>query len=207
MKHVLALLFLIGTVMVTPAYAATLLLDDFSSGSFALASGGITSNSEPITTPLTNERTVTGIGAPTWSSTLASEELNYLVSNPRPGRNYLEINYSSSGTFSILGFDAFALDVANVTGAGELIVFVDGAPTFGALRVPVAASGELVYSISEVVTGQSLDSLSQINFRFTPVSEDFSVTIDNVRLIPEPSSPLLIAFGVSVAIIRRRRKI
>lgn len=190
-----------------PVDAATLFLDDFSSGSFALASGGITSNSEPFATPLTNERTVTGVGAPTWSSSLASGELDYIVSNPRPGRHYLEINYSSSGTFSILGYDAFAIDVANVTGAGDFIVFVDGAPTFGALRVPVAASGELVYPISEVITGESLDSLSQMNFRFVPVSEDFSLTIDNVRLIPEPTSSLLVALGLSVTILHRRRKI
>lgn len=207
MKYFQTLLCLIVTVMMNPVYAATLLLDDFSSGGSALASGAITSNSAPFITPLTNDRAVTGIGAPIWSSTFASGALDYVVSNPRPGRHYLEINYSSVGTFSILGFDAFALDVVNVTGTGEFIAFVDGAPTFGALRVPVTASGEIVYSFSELVTGQSLDSLAQMNFRFIPVSEDFSVTIDNVRLIPEPSSSLFLALGFSVSVLRRRRAI
>lgn len=186
--------------------AATLLLDDFSIGDFDLSSSGTASDSIPLSTPLTNERTVTGVGASTWSSTLASGELDYIVSHPRPGRHYLEINYSASGTFSILGFDAFALGVADVTGTGEFIVFVDGAPTFGALRIPVTQSGELTYLISEVVTDQSFDSISQMNFRFIPSSEDFSVTIDNVRLIPEPSSFSLVALGLSIAILARRRK-
>ena len=185
--------------------AATLLLDDFSSGTFSLGSGGVTSISQPYVTPLTNERTVTGVGAPTWSASLASGELAYVANNPRPGRNYLEINYSSSSTFSILEFDAFAIDVTSVTGTGELIVFVDGAPTFEALQLSIAAPGEWVYPTSDLLTGQSLDSISQINVRFTPVSEDFGVTVDNVRLIPELSSSLFVAFGALVTTLRRRR--
>ena len=125
--------------------AATVRLDDFSFGEFDLASGGTTTNSIPFSTLLTDQRTIFGIGFP-WTATLASEQLNYAASPRTPGRSYLNLNYSSSGTFSILGYDAFALDVANVTGTGEFMVFVDGAPTFGALRVPVTASGELVYA-------------------------------------------------------------
>lgn len=185
--------------------AATLLLDDFSSGSFSLGFGGLTSDSASFATPITDQRTVSGVGDPNWTATLGAGSLTYVVDSLSQGRNYLAINYSSSGTFSILGGNAFALDLLNVVGTGELIVSVSGSGGNN-LRVPISESGTVVSPFSFLDTSQSLDSLAALNFRINAVSEDFSLNIDNIRLIPEPSAFILLLLGGGGFAIRRRRQ-
>jgi hypothetical protein len=185
--------------------AATLLLDDFSSGAFALAFGGTTSNTGSFVTALTDQRTVSGFGDPNWTTTLSSGNLAYVVDSMSEGRNYLTLNYSSTGTFSILGYDAFALDLSNVFGTGELIVSVSGSGGNN-IRVPISGSGTVVSPFSFLDTSQPLDSLSAMNFRINAISEDFSADIDNVRLVPEPSASILLLLGAGGGVLRRRRK-
>lgn len=187
---------------------ATLLLDDFSSGSYSLASGGTTSNSSAFTSPLTDQRTVSGVGFPNWTVTLTPEELRFNVDqvDPNPGRNYLNLNYTlSSGTFSLLGYNAFAVDVTNVVGIGEFVAFVDGAPSAD-LRFTINGSGTIVSPFSALDTSQSLSSLTRMNFRFIALSDDFSLSIDNVRIVPEPSSLLLSGVAAASLLFRRRRE-
>lgn len=202
------LLIVAGVSNPTLAVAATLLVDDFSSGNFTLEFGGDTSNSASHTTSLTDQRTVSGIGDPNWIITLASGALSYSFDrlNPNRDRNFLDIDYfTSSGTFSILGYDAFALDLSGVSGSGELIVSVDGSMGLD-IPVPFNGSGIVVFPFTNLGTSQPLDSLTLMQFRLHATSEDFSATIDNVRLIPEPSAALLSILGVVTAALRRRRK-
>lgn len=201
-------LICVGSVaFASNVHGATLLLDDFSSSGFSLASGGTTSDVSSHVTPLTDQRIVSGVGPPNWTATLASGELLYTVDqlSPSPGRNFINLNYSSlSGSFSILGYSAFAVDLTNIVGSGEFIVFVDGAP--GAdIRIPISSSGTVISPFTNLDTTQSLDSLTQINFDFRALSEDFFVTVDNVRLVPEPSSMLMIGLASLLTTFRRRR--
>lgn len=192
----------------THSMAATLLLDDFSGVGFSLSSGGTTSSSGSFVTALTDQRTVSGVGFPNWTVTLLPEELRFNVDqvNPSPGRTYLNLNYSSSsGTFSLLGYNAFAFDITNVVGMGELVAFVDGAPSAD-VRLAISGSGTYVSPFSGLDTSQSLSSLTQMNFRFFAISEDFALTIDNVRIVPEPSSSLLLLLGGAATSMHRRRR-
>ena len=77
----------------------------------------------------------------------------------------------------------------------------------GDIRIPVNGSGTIVSPFSNLDSSQSLGSLTQMNFRFYAISDDFSVTIDNVRLVPEPSSSLLAIFGLLATVLHHRRKI
>jgi len=204
----LSAIFLICSVGAENVAAATLLLDDFSSGGFSLASGSTTSNSGAFASPLTNQRTISGIGFPNWTITLTPEELAYTVDqlSPLPGRNYLNLAYTKSvSTFSILGFNAFAVDLSNVVGNGEFAVSVDGSAGRD-IRVPVNGSGALSSPFSNLGTSHSLDSLTLINFRFIALSKDFSLSIDNVRIVPEPSSSLLFLLGLVGTTLHRRRR-
>ena len=208
MKPIHLPLLFASILCLSPSDAATLLLDDFSSGSFSLSFGGTTSNSGSFGTPLTDQRTVSGVGFPNWTATLATGDLGYSVNqlDPSPRRNYLNLRYSlASGTFSMLGYDAFAVDVTNVVGSGEFVAFVDGAPSAD-IRFAITGPGTIVSPFSGLDTSQSLGSLSQMNFRFYAISDDFSLTIDNVRIIPEPSASLLIVFGAVTLLSQRRRK-
>lgn len=208
MKPLLLSLLFASILCLSRSDAATLLLDDFSSGSFLLSFGGSTSDSGAFGTPLTDQRNVSGVGFPNWTATLATGDLDYNVNqlDPSPRRNYLNLKYSlASGTFSLLGYDAFAVDVTNVVGSGELVAFVDGTP--GAdIRFEITGSSTIVSPFSGLDTSQSLGSLSQMNFRFYAISDDFSLTIDDVRIVPEPSASLLTVFGVVAVLFQRRRK-
>lgn len=186
--------------------ATTLLLDDFSTGAFALAFGETTSDSASLASPLTDQRTVSGVGDPNWTVTLNTDSLTYIVDSISEGRNYLTLNYSSTGTFSILGYDAFAIDLLNVVGTGELIVSVSGSGGNN-ISVPISGAGTVVSPFSFLDTSQPLDSLSAMNFRINAISEDFSANIDNVRIVPEPSAaPLLIGLSAVSVLFQRRRK-
>ena len=204
-------IFLFSPIGLGRVAGATLLLDDFSSGSFSLASGGTTSNSAAFASPLTDRRTISGVGIATsiWAITLAPEELAYTANQlpPLTRPSSLSLYYSKTiGTFSILGYEAFAIDLRNVVGSGELIVSVSGSGGRDSV-VPIVGSGTVISPFSFLDTTQSLGSISAINFRINAVSEDFSLSIDNVRLIPEPSSSLLIILGIaSTALHRCRRK-
>ena len=208
MKPLLLSLLFAGILCLSRSDAATLLLDDFSSGSFLLSFGGSTSNSGAFGTPLTDQRNVSGVGFPNWTATLATGDLDYNVNqlDPSPRRNYLNLKYSlASGTFSLLGYEAFAVDVTNVVGTGEFVAFVDGTP--GAdIRFTINGSSTIVSPFSGLDTSQSLGSLSQMNFRFYAISDDFSLTIDDVRIVPEPSASLLTGFGAVTVLFQRRRK-
>ncbi len=198
---VLAAIFCCSSV----SRAATLMLDDFSSGSFALAFGGTTSHSGSLVTALTDQRMVSGVGDPNWTATLGAGSLAYVVDSMSEGRNYLTLSYSSTGTFSVLGYNAFALDFSNVVGAGELIVSVTGSG-LNNIRVPISGSGTIISPFSFLDTSQPLDSLSSMNFRINTISEDFSADIDNVRLVPEPCASILLILGTGGAVLRRRRE-
>jgi hypothetical protein len=204
----LSAIFMFCSVGTEHIAAATLLLDDFSSGSFSLASGGTTSNSGAFASPLTNQRTVSGVGPANWAITLAPEELAYTVDQLTllPRRNFFDLSYSKTvGTFSIIEFQAFAVDLFNVVGNGELLISVDGSAGRD-IRVPINGSGTLVSPFSNLRTSQPLDSLSLINFSFIAVSEDFSLSIDNVRIVPEPSALLLSGVAAASLLFRRRRE-
>jgi hypothetical protein len=204
MKTILLLLAVTGCGL-SPSKSATLLLDDFSSGAFALAFGGTTSNSSSFATALTDQRTISGVGDPNWTATLSAGSLVYVVDSMSKGRNYLTMNYSSTGVFSILGYNAFALDLLNVIGTGELIVSVTGSGGNN-IKVPISGSGTIVSPFSFLDTSQPLDSLSAMNFRINAISEDFSADINNVRIIPEPSASILLLLSAAGLVLRRRRK-
>ncbi|MGE9269535.1 MAG: hypothetical protein ACQKBU_01925 [Verrucomicrobiales bacterium] len=157
MRSLLFLLMFTGIFELCPARAATLLLDDFSLGGFSLASDGTASNSESFATPLTDQRTIAGFGFRDWTVTVATGELSLNIAQvyPAPGRTYLNLSYTlSSGSFSLLGYDAFAIDLSEVVGTGEFSVSVDG--SLGTdVRIPIDGSGTIVYPFSNLETSHS----------------------------------------------------
>lgn len=208
MKPLYLIITFFGALSISRSDATTLLLDDFSSGGFSLSPEGTRSNSGPFVTPLTDQRTIAGVGSPNWTATLTQGDVSYSVNqlDPRPRRNYLQIRYSlGSGSFSLDGYDAFAVDVFDVVGSGEFIAFVDGFPA-GDIRIPINGPGTLVSPFTGLDTSQSLESLTQMNFYILAISADFSLTVDNVRVVPEPSTSFLFVLGILFGLFRRRRQ-
>ncbi|WP_200391915.1 hypothetical protein [Roseibacillus ishigakijimensis] len=183
-----------------------MILDDFSFGESSLSSEGMASDSVLYDTLLTERREILGAGEPSWVAAITSQELSFSVSqhSPSPRRTYLSVSYFSSEEFSLFGYNAFAVDLVDVVGSGELVVSVDG--SFGRdVAVPINGDGMIISPFEYLGTTEPLDSLTSIRFRFYAVSEDFSAKIDNLRLVPELSSALLLGIGGLLVVSNRCR--
>jgi hypothetical protein len=222
MKRNLAALFLI--VALEQAQATTFVLDTFTTGPFALSESGSFSDSDRINSPLGNNRDVRinrGLAAPgtTMTTTLdtgsGTVSLNFngqslSVNNPLDFRAV----YSIGGPFSLLGSTAFELDFSELSGSGFLITELGGviASSHGpsTSRIALNGPGTVVVPFSELnfSPSGSIDDFSSTLFVFEADSQAFAFTLDEIRVVPEPSSVLLVGLGGLgglVGLTRRKR--
>ena len=196
--------------VVPTATAATLILDDFTQGAFALQFDRPNDILQDITTPLTDIRYVYGRGVKDWHATLAegSGVMSYTMNlrgEPNDKSNWLDLSYRRrSGGFSILGYEAFSLSLANLVGQGEVMAYSGG--TANGIAMPITGTGEMMIPYSKLNTTIPLGDLSSLHFRFIGLSSDFSLTVDRIALVPEPGSLGLFAGGMVVLLATRRRR-
>lgn len=202
-------LFLALLVIPSDISAATVVFDDFQSGSYDISSDGASENYSFITTPFANRRIATGVGGVTWSSTVndLSGILSYSFSIPRgdPGTNVgLLLSYSRLGeNLNLSGYNAFVFDVGSIVGSGQIVAYVGGVIYPESIPVSVNSAGQLILPFANM---NSLDSQnpSSIRFWIQPQTQDFSITLNGIGVIPEPSTFLLSGLGVCFLLIRRR---
>jgi hypothetical protein len=74
-------------------------------------------------------------------------------------------------------------------------------------RLDLTGPGEVRYPLSGVYVGpgHSLDAIAGLKFTFESRSESFYFTLDEIRLVPEPSITLLALVGAAGLLARRRR--
>lgn len=191
------------------ACAATLILDSFSQGDFILQSGGANSNDTTITSPLMDSRIVDGFGVGTWSVSLASGSgsLNYSVTEILEGQGTtrfgMNFRYERTGADDLLGYSAFSLDFTNVSGTALLEVFVKNQNAGAMIPVTLDSSGQLIYSFANLAAND-LSAITDISFRVIPQSDTFSFALNEVSVVPEPSTLILCMFGAAGAFWRRR---
>ncbi|MDB6072324.1 MAG: hypothetical protein JWL81_3495 [Verrucomicrobiales bacterium] len=190
------------------AYGAVV-LDSFSVGEFALKFDGPTAQVDVISEGFLDDRLARGAGVKDWSATLniTTNQLLYSVNlrGVPDGANWFGLAYRSvSGPFSLLGFDSVSLKIDNVVGTGDLLVFVGETPG-ASLLIPITGSGVLNYPISNIVTGYPLDAVPQLQFRFIAKTADFSISLDEITLVPEPSTVALAGIAAAGLLRRRRR--
>lgn len=204
-----------------PLAAVTLLVDDFSEGDLALSLGGTTSGNSTVVGEFGTLRsarirarnsvpgttlTSTFLGSNGYS-TFALDEAGLTASIPPPG---LHLAYGGAGTRSLLGSSGFEFDFRNVQGAGFLLIEVGGetVKTSSSLRVPLIGPGTLRVPLDMVNlgTGGSLDAFSALHFDFHAQTTEFSFTLDQIRVVPEPSVLLLLS-ALSLTVFTRRRRV
>jgi hypothetical protein len=198
--------------MIPSGFSSTLLLDNFSAENFQLEHPRPFTDTKIHLTPLTDRRIVTAAGLPDWSVDFSDGVVHYTVvqesSRPYPGRNYLRFSYSNSaGPINLGNFQAFAIDVTVIRGSGRLRGFVNR-PDFDDPIVPITTSGTHVYPFSNFdtsMTGNSLSAIDLLAFQISSETQDFEVIVDNFRLIPEPSTSLLLAISLIGIFSFRRR--
>jgi hypothetical protein len=205
-------LILLANIVVTlsNAGAATLVLDDFTQGAFALQFDGPINILQNVLTPLTDLRSTSGRGDKDWHATLAdgSGVMSYTMNlrgEPNDKTNWLDLSYGRrSGGFSILGYEAFSLSLTNLVGKGEIMAYSGGMAN--GIAMAITGPGEMVIPYSNLNTTTPLGDLSSLHFRFIGLSSDFSVTVDRIALVPEPGSLGLFAGGVAILLATRRRR-
>lgn len=190
-------------------YAASIVIDSFDEGPFSLSDEGPLTSQERITGAIVNTRRAEGLGLGDWSavSTLGSGFVDYDVQSILPaGRPFgLFLSYTrSSGSFSLLGYDAFLLDFSAVSGSGMLEIFVDSSDTNSVVQIPITSAGVLEYSFDNMAAG-SLGNISSLTINIVPDSSPFSFRLNEVSIIPEPSTLFLILLG-GLGVFRRGRQ-
>ena len=215
MKTTLILAIVTSTFFTSPSsFGATVIFDDFTTGSYDI---GITKpssqNTSSIVASLVDTRSSVGSGAGFWSSTVdtGAGTLSYVLAL-RPGGNPLEdhnfrVNFSnSSGNINLLGFDAFVLNVGSVVGSAMVFAYVGtGDPSLGVVPVSLNGSGNIVIPFSDMAEGDPMNP-SSISFLIVPQTLDFSVTLNGISVIPEPSAIVLSMLGACFFLVRRRPK-
>jgi hypothetical protein len=208
------------TCLLGQARAATVVLDTFQEGAHQLAVGIDSSDSEIIDSPMgftvratrinrivPPETTVTStLSQPSAAVEFRAAGMGIAINDPPQMR----IGYVEGGPYSLSGYSAFELDVAVIAGRGNLIIEL-GSQTdiYGpeTRRIPINTSGVVTVPFGEVNFGPtgSLDSFYAMHFTFEAATEEYELTLSEIRVVPEPANLSLLAvssFGL-VAIRRR----
>jgi hypothetical protein len=110
----------------------------------------------------------------------------------------------------LLGYDAFEFDFTSLEGTGFLVVEL-GSPSavYGpeANRVAIDTAGVVTLPFSQLnfANNGTLGSFDVITFTFEAESQEFSMTVNEIRAVPEPSV-LALATSFLVTILLRRRR-
>lgn len=217
MKALLSLLGIISTTAI--GSAASLIVDSFTEGSYMLTLGGDTSATSVVTSPFGSSRAAgisNRIAAPgtTMTSTLdtGTGSVSFGVNGQSTGSGalHLGMSYSQGGPFSLLGYDAFELDFSSLSGTGFLIVGIGSPPdVYGPAthRVPLNSSGTVTvpFNLLNHGTSGAIDSFIALNFEFEAESQEFSFGLDEIRVVPEASTVLLVVLSAGTLLLRRRQ--
>lgn len=107
-----------------------------------------------------------------------------------------------------MGFSHFVVSVHDLVGTADLYVLYRGSSNQLLPEIPITidSSGDYFIPFSYMGVDDPF-SPSSVLFRVFPTSDDFSITLSSVGVIPEPSSGLMIALGATALILRRRTKL
>ena len=198
---------------------AVILVDTFDQGGFSIFRPGGNPSDEMVNLPLGTQRGAELSGwasspGSTMTSTLNSStgKLNFIASGTATNPTFpmsLSLVYGGPDLHSIAGCTEFILGFSELSGVGTLYIELGGSNGFtGVLRVDLTGPGELHYPVTGVYegAGHTLDSFNVLTFKFESRSSQFSFTLDEIRLIPEPSASVLaLAAGAGLLAWRRRK--
>jgi hypothetical protein len=196
--------------------AAVILVDDFEQGSYY--TNDRNDISQAVELPFAYRRGVDINGCPSpgtnyYSSVDTNDGVARFVTNGGVLSPIcpltLRFFYSGEQMYDISGASGFILGIAQMTGAGTLSIEVGGEEEFTTLnKVSLTGPGEFFYPLSKVHenTGFSLEAFNILIFKIEASSPDFSITLDEIRLVPEPEAAVLSVAALAWGALGRKRR-
>jgi hypothetical protein len=197
--------------------AAVTIVDSFDQGGFTMSfPDDINPSDETVDLPLALRREASFGALTTTPGTqmvagMDPSSLIFVVAGSSPFPNVrlsLQIVYSGGGPYDISDCTGFILGFSQLAGVGSLYVELGSSsePT-GINRIDLTGPGDVYYPVADVrLNGiHTLDSFNVLRFIFEAESTVFSFTIEEIRLVPEPSVAMMaLAAGVWCLGLRRR---
>ncbi len=204
------------------SHAAVLIVDTFNQGGFTSSLPDTNPIIEEVSLPLGNYRQVAygnpglGINVTAANRTIdpVAGTLAFLISGTSSLPQYpprLNLIYRSTEELNdISSYSELILGFRELTGVGTLYVELGGSDGLeGVFRVDLSGPGEVRYPVSAINAnvGHTLDAFASIKFTFESRSDYFYFTLDEIRLVPEPSGTVLVLAAGGLLLTRRRRAV
>lgn len=208
-KALLATLALLFALSVQ-TQAATLVLDSFSEGGFDLSDEGAHSDIDIFSGELLDRRRAVASAGGDFTAKLVtgSGVMNYAVElrgTPSGDVLFTLLYTKQDGSgFSLLGADGLSLKIVGLVGLGDLLVYLDGGST-NSVSIPITSTGDLFYPLANTGNILPLNDVHQIGFQLIAKSSDFSIELDQITVVPEPSATVLFGLVAWAGLFRRRR--
>jgi hypothetical protein len=204
---------------------ADLIVDDFTSVNMTAMYPGSGGSTVFLNTVFGRFRSLRVSGRNAASGTVMSASIdaglltgNILgTSNTELSPLFVGLGYFGFKITDLSGYVGLAFDFTDVQGAGDLVVLSGIGGIAGiddtflspdVLRIPITAPGQLLVPFSSVNLGPdtTLDAIQGLGIRFESTTEHFAFTLDEFRLIPEPSTLLLVLAGGGIMAASRCRR-
>jgi len=199
---------------------AAIVVDTFDQGAFAVTFPPDPNSSDlDIALPFGTQRRVSFNFLPTIVGTVRSRTLDttagtltFSVNGSSQSADFplsLQLVYGGGGPYDISDESYFILGFSQLSGVGSLYVEVgSSSEPEGLLRLDLTAAGDLWYPVSGVRENSihTVNSFNVLRFIFEARSPEFSFTLDEIRLVPEPSAALL-GLAAGAGLLTRRRRI
>lgn len=197
-------------LLASNARSAGLILDSFTENSFSF----VNPSSLPVLalteSDVVNLRSLNYSGPGTFFVTQSAPSgiFNFRVDlrgNPNGGiPSYLQFIYvQRNEQIDLLGTSHAYFRVSSLVGAGEVQLAMAGG--FESVTIPVSATGDFLIPVPNGFDNSPLQSTGSISIRLVAKSLDFSITLDEIGLIPEPAAGSLVAAGTVLVLAKRRR--
>ena len=194
----------------TSARSVTILLDPFSSGSLALQATGPISNFYNLTGTEFEIRDVHGNGNYGWSAYVDPQSglFNYTINlraTPAPG-DFFYMRYAKQmGALQLMGADSLVFNITALTGQGDLQVTFGGEPGPLTPALPITGLGDAAFPFSALFPQGWSELIGGVTLKIVPKSANFSITLSEISLVPEPSSIVLLGGVAWMWCLRRQR--
>jgi len=122
----------------------------------------------------------------------------------------IQLIYSSGGPYDITSYSGFILGFSQLSGMGNLYMEVGSSDgTVGEHRLRLTGPGDVFYSVADIKPNSihTVDSFNILRFIFEAQSPQFSFTLDEIRLVPEPSKTGLVLCAGGLLLSRRSRMV